>query len=440
MPSGPRIRANNVYGIISDNPLTIGATTFNSSGLAVLPDVSSAHAVVVLDPKRVFGEPEIVVVTAHTALTTSATIVRAQYGTVARSHPVNTSWAHVPINEDFIEICTTSTHPSNPYVGQLIFETDLLTYKSWNGVAWVDVGSGAAIFQDASPPPGPTTGTLWLDTDEGAATGLSSIIGYSQSTTTQTGVGAETDVTGCSVNITVPAGRRIKVVGRIEVGSPSVNLNAFLLIKEGATEIGRAAAVVNTATESTLTAEAIISPTAGNHTYKLTLQTNTGTINTSNITNAPNYILVEDITGTLWPAGTTFGAASFASEAWTSFVPTLTQSGSVTFTNTYSRYLRLGRLIIAETILTVTGAGTGGVKVSVGIPFNGVQDNVVCGSFHLVDVSAVTNYTGTAFMEGTNTVIGIANAQGAGFGQASFTAALAAGDVVRYSIMYEAAS
>lgn len=130
------------------------------------------------------------------------------------------------------------------------------------------------------------------------------VLAFSSSTTTQSSVGSETDVTGCTVTVTVPGGRRIKVIGRIEVGSPSTNLNAFLLIREttaGNAEVGRSSAVVNTSTESTLTADTILTPSAGVHTYKLTLQTNTGTINTTNISSSPNFILIEDITGSQLP-------------------------------------------------------------------------------------------------------------------------------------------
>ena len=124
MPSGPRIRANNVYGITSDAPLTAASSTFNSVSLPLLPPVISAHAVIVFDPKRVFGDPEIVVVTIHTAASTVATILRGQYGTSAREHPQGTAWAHVPVDEDWTEILTSTTRPSDPYRGQSIFEYD----------------------------------------------------------------------------------------------------------------------------------------------------------------------------------------------------------------------------------------------------------------------------------------------------------------------------
>lgn len=124
MPANPRVRTNNAQGTITDNPLVIGATTMNSAGLANLAAVATQHAVIILDPLRVAGAPEIVVVTAHTASATSATITRGAYGSTARQHASGTAWVHAPITEDFIQILTSATRPSDPYRGQLIFETD----------------------------------------------------------------------------------------------------------------------------------------------------------------------------------------------------------------------------------------------------------------------------------------------------------------------------
>jgi hypothetical protein len=141
MPNGPRIRANNVYGVISDNPLTAAAATFNSVSLPLLPVVAVAHAIIVFDPKRVYGDPEIVVVTAHTAASTVATVLRGQYGTSQRLHPQGTSWAHVPINEDWTQILTSITRPADPYRGQTIFETDTNRYVGRSTAdAWQQIG------------------------------------------------------------------------------------------------------------------------------------------------------------------------------------------------------------------------------------------------------------------------------------------------------------
>lgn len=138
MPVGSRVRSNNAYGATTDNPLTAGATTFNSAALILLPAIvlGSQHTVVVLDPKRVFGQPEIVIVTSHTALSTSATITRAAYGTVARSHPVGTVWAHVAVDEDYIEVLTSVSRPTDPYIGESIYETDTQSHRFYTGTIW----------------------------------------------------------------------------------------------------------------------------------------------------------------------------------------------------------------------------------------------------------------------------------------------------------------
>lgn len=140
MPNGPRIRANNVYGVITDDPLTPAAGTFNSDSLPLLPVVISAHAIVVLDPKRVHGDPEIVVVTAHTVSSTVATITRGQYGTSTRQHPFGTAWAHVPVDEDWTEIFIGSARPFDPYRGQMIFDYDTNKFVARSTLdVWQDV-------------------------------------------------------------------------------------------------------------------------------------------------------------------------------------------------------------------------------------------------------------------------------------------------------------
>lgn len=142
MPAGSRVRANNVYGTVSDNPLLIGATSFTSLGLSLLPAISGQHAVIVLDPKRVIGpDPEIVIVTSHLALGTTATITRGAYGTTARAHPQGTAWAHVPVGpDDYVAVVTSGTRPTDPYLGQMIYETDTDTYTGRGaGPVWQSV-------------------------------------------------------------------------------------------------------------------------------------------------------------------------------------------------------------------------------------------------------------------------------------------------------------
>lgn len=90
-----RLRQNFMEGVVDDAPLTIGATTLNSTELASLVAVAGPDILAMtLDPAAVNGAPEIIHVTAHTAGATSATILRGQEGTAARAHPAGTEWEH----------------------------------------------------------------------------------------------------------------------------------------------------------------------------------------------------------------------------------------------------------------------------------------------------------------------------------------------------------
>lgn len=165
MPVGTRIRANNAMGLITDNPLTPSATSFNSALLNLLPAVPGGnHAVVTLDPLRQFGNPEIVIVTAHTGAATVATITRGAYGTIARAHPQDTVWIHAPLDEDFIEVTTSGARPGDPYIGQLIYETDTSNYVSWAGSSWRRINY-TEILTSVTRPVSPYEGQMIYETD-----------------------------------------------------------------------------------------------------------------------------------------------------------------------------------------------------------------------------------------------------------------------------------
>lgn len=132
-------------------------------------------------------------------------------------------------------------------------------------------------------------------------------LGYAQSVVSQATVGAEVDITGCVVSVTIPEGRRIRISARSETGSASAaDTSYFLLIKEGSTIIGRGAGMHSvTGREDTAFAETVLTPSAGIHTYKITGQAVGGTVTFgTNSTDNPSYILVQDITGMPLPAAT----------------------------------------------------------------------------------------------------------------------------------------
>ena len=108
-----RLRSNNVFGTVDNNPLAAGGTSLSADELANLVAVTGTDtAVITLDPNRVNGAPEIVYVTAHSASATTATILRGQEGTAARAHPQGTFWVHAATRVDFGSDPRTSYTPT----------------------------------------------------------------------------------------------------------------------------------------------------------------------------------------------------------------------------------------------------------------------------------------------------------------------------------------
>lgn len=67
-----------------------------------------------------------------------------------------------------VTFCTSTTRPSSPTEGQVIYETDTNRYYGWNGTIWSGIGGGAAYQTTA--PSDPQTGDLWVDSDATADT------------------------------------------------------------------------------------------------------------------------------------------------------------------------------------------------------------------------------------------------------------------------------
>ena len=130
--------------------------------------------------------------------------------------------------------------------------------------------------------------------------------------------------------------------------------------------------------------------------------------------------------------------------AWTTWTPTVTQSGAVTVTVTHAVYGRWGRLIIANFRLAVTGTGTAANAVTVSLPVTAARANMMVGTGSLFDTSASLGYSGNVFLPSATTMDyrqqGTGTATDNRLGVAGFTAALASGDGLDGFLMYEAAS
>ena len=88
---------------------------------------------------------------------TTLTVVRGVDGTSAVAHDAGAAVNHGVSARDFnepnlhvntlvehIDIVTSTTRPSAPSEGQIIYETDTNLYFGWNGSAWTGIGGGAS--------------------------------------------------------------------------------------------------------------------------------------------------------------------------------------------------------------------------------------------------------------------------------------------------------
>jgi len=122
--------------------------------------------------------------------------------------------------------------------------------------------------------------------------------------------------------------------------------------------------------------------------------------------------------------------------AWTSYTPTLSQSGDRTATVNYASYCKINKLCFVNVDLTCTTTGSAGNAIGVTIPFTAAsnQDAVGFGIFYddsATDVRLLSVKTGTTSVsffaeDSTTLVLG-----------ATPSVALGNGDVVSFSIMYE---
>ena len=136
-----RLRANNIAGSITDNPLTAGSTNINSPGFVDLPVVDPTnHLILILDPLEANGAAEIVRVTSHLAANSTITVVRGAENSTPRQHPLGTTWFHGPVTSDWEETLTSGTRPAVPYTGEALYERDTLRTMRYNGTAWVQDG------------------------------------------------------------------------------------------------------------------------------------------------------------------------------------------------------------------------------------------------------------------------------------------------------------
>ena len=124
---------------------------------------------------------------------------------------------------------------------------------------------------------------------------FSKVIGYAQITTNDTTGGtAEADVNGLTVTVYVPTGARIALRGHVNTYNSTGAAFHVIRLKESTTTYatGNSAIVAINAVNLT-TPTALITPTSGSHTYKISQQASGGNKNIEATVTEPAYIAVE---------------------------------------------------------------------------------------------------------------------------------------------------
>lgn len=129
--------------------------------------------------------------------------------------------------------------------------------------------------------------------------------------------------------------------------------------------------------------------------------------------------------------------------AWTTWSPTVTQSGTVTHTATRAKYARYGRTIHFSALLAITGTGTGANDIVISLPVTAAASGFTIGVGEVYDASANTIYHGSLYAHST-TAAKIRGTSPAGspfyLGSLSMTAGLANTDSISVVGTYEAAT
>lgn len=132
--------------------------------------------------------------------------------------------------------------------------------------------------------------------------------------------------------------------------------------------------------------------------------------------------------------------AAVNNSAWTAYTPTVSQGVSTNIAKTvnYSKYARIGRLIIWSFSLSFTGTGTAGSGLRITLPVAAASTSGIGGSGIYVDIGSLiytVEYSGTSTSQvglsssGANDAFGV-----------SPSLAPAVGDGMSGVIIYEAAS
>lgn len=128
--------------------------------------------------------------------------------------------------------------------------------------------------------------------------------------------------------------------------------------------------------------------------------------------------------------------------AWTTHSPvTVTQTNAITTTANYSKYVKIGRLVVWNFKLTYSSGTGANTALTVTLPFSSASsESRSIGSGGFFDASASTNYNGSWYIASASTITLTTDATGAqSFGNTP-AVTITTSDLFHGFVIYEAAS
>ncbi len=122
--------------------------------------------------------------------------------------------------------------------------------------------------------------------------------------------------------------------------------------------------------------------------------------------------------------------------AWTNWTPTVTQSASISLTNNYARYIRIGKTVVVQASLTLTSAGSAGNIIYIGgLPVAPANSSNLLGNFYFQSAGIVF-YGGSVIIASGSTMQFIVSGNGNYMGL-SPSFAIKNGDNIFINLTYE---
>ena len=126
---------------------------------------------------------------------------------------------------------------------------------------------------------------------------------------------------------------------------------------------------------------------------------------------------------------------------WATFSPGWSQSGSISYTNNYSKYVVIGKTVHFQCSLLATSAGGGAVQISISLPVTASSSVVfrAVGGANYYDASAVTMFVLSPYLSSISAVSFVCDTSGGNNFGAAPAITVGIGDYISLAITYEAA-